>query len=81
MNSKKSYCLDDSETYTNKELIRRRFYLSKESLDFFDALCVANKETPSVLLEKLILGLKKKQTGCGEGKEWLPSYRQVRVVL
>ena len=81
MNSKKYYCLDDAETYTNKELIRRRFYLSKESLDFFDALCVANKETPSVLLEKLILGLKKKQTGCGEGKEWLPSYRQVRVVL
>ena len=69
MNSKKSYCLDDSETYSNKELIRRRFYLSKESLDFFDALCVANKETPSVLLEKLIIGLKKKQTGCGEGKE------------
>ena len=69
MNSKKYYCLDDAETYTNKELIRRRFYLSKESLDFFDALCVANKETPSVLLEKLIIGLKKKQTGCGEGKE------------
>lgn len=69
MNSKKAYCLDDAQTYSNKELIRRRFYLSKESLDFFDALCVANKETPSVLLEKLILGLKKKQTGCGEGKE------------
>ena len=81
MNSKKSYCLDDAQTYSNKELIRRRFYLSKESLDFFDALCVANKETPSVLLEKLIIGLKQKQSSCGEGKEWLPSYRQVRVVL
>lgn len=69
MNNKTSYCLDDAGTYSNKELIRRRFYLSKESLDFFDTLCVANKETPSVLLEKLILGLKKKQTGCGEGKE------------
>ena len=47
------YCLDDEKTYNNKKLIRRRFYLSKESLDFFDALCVANNESPSVLLDKL----------------------------
>ena len=58
------YCVDDEKTYNNKKLIRRRFYLSKESLDFFDALCVANNESPSVLLDKLIIGLKnKKQQG------------------
>ena len=58
------YCVDDEKTYNNKKLIRRRFYLSKESLDFFDGLCVANNETPSVLLDKLIIGLKnKKQQG------------------
>ena len=58
------YCVDDEKTYNNKELIRRRFYLSKESLDFFDALCVANNESPSVLLDKLIIGLKqRKQQG------------------
>ena len=58
------YCVDDEKTYNNKKLIRRRFYLSKESLDFFDALCVANNESPSVLLDKLIIGLKqRKQQG------------------
>ena len=58
------YCVDDEKTYNNKKLIRRRFYLSKESLDFFDSLCVANNESPSVLLDKLIIGLKnKKQQG------------------
>lgn len=59
------YCVDDEKTYNNKKLIRRRFYLSKESLDFFDALCVANNETPSVLLDKLIIGLKQQ----GEWRE------------
>ena len=59
-----NYCVDDEKTYNNKKLIRRRFYLSKESLDFFDDLCVANNESPSVLLDKLIIGLKnKKQQG------------------
>ena len=58
------YCVDDEKTYNNKKLIRRRFYLSKESLDFFDALCVTNNESPSVLLDKLIIGLKqRKQQG------------------
>lgn len=57
------YRVDDEKTYNNKNLIRRRFYLSKESLDFFDALCVANNESPSVLLDKLIIGLKHKHEG------------------
>ena len=51
------YCVDDEKTYNNKKLIRRIFYFIKESLDFFDALCVANNESPSVLLDMLIIGL------------------------
>ena len=36
---------DDEKTYKDKNLIRRRFYLSKESLKYFDALVIANNKT------------------------------------
>ena len=38
------YCVDDEKTYNNKKLIRRRFYLSKESLDKWDQYSAYKEE-------------------------------------
>lgn len=51
---------DDEKTYKDKNLIRRRFYLSKESLKYFDALVIANNTKPSILLDEILKEMAKK---------------------
>lgn len=53
--------VDSEEVVKNKNLIRRRFYLSKESLLFLDSLAVQQNQSPSVLLDTILLALSKKQ--------------------
>ena len=50
---------DDEKTYKDKKLIRRRFYLSKESLKYLDDLVIANNTKPSVLLDEILKGMAK----------------------
>lgn len=52
---------DSEEVVKNKNLIRRRFYLSPESLLFLDSLAVQQQQSPSVLLDTILLALAKKQ--------------------
>lgn len=52
---------DSEEVVKNKNLIRRRFYLTKESLLFLDSLAVTQNQSPSVLLDTILLALSKKQ--------------------
>lgn len=47
--------------YENPELIRRRFYLSKESLAFIDNLALRNNLTASKLLDTVLMHLKNKE--------------------
>lgn len=51
---------DTQEVWENKNLIRRRFYLSKESLAYIDGLSLQHNLSPSVLLDTIILSLIKK---------------------
>jgi hypothetical protein len=53
--------VDSEEVVKNKNLIRRRFYLTKESLLFLDSLAVQQNQSPSVLLDSILLALSKKQ--------------------
>lgn len=52
---------DSEEVVKNKNLIRRRFYLSPESLLFLDSLAVTQNQSPSLLLDSILLLLSKKQ--------------------
>lgn len=52
---------DSEDVVKNKNLIRRRFYLSPESLLFLDSLAVTQNQSPSVLLDTILLALNKKQ--------------------
>ena len=52
---------DSEDVVKNKNLIRRRFYLTKESLLFLDSLAVTQNQSPSVLLDTILLALSKKQ--------------------
>lgn len=52
---------DDEQVVKDKNLIRRRFYLTKESLLFLDSLAVTQNQSPSVLLDNILLALSKKQ--------------------
>lgn len=52
---------DDEQVVKDKNLIRRRFYLTKESLLFLDSLAVSQNQSPSVLLDNILLALSKKQ--------------------
>lgn len=52
---------DSEDVVKNKNLIRRRFYLSPESLLFLDSLAVSQNQSPSVLLDTILLALNKKQ--------------------
>lgn len=52
---------DSEEVVKNKNLIRRRFYLSPESLLFLDSLAVSQNQSPSLLLDSILLVLSKKQ--------------------
>lgn len=53
--------VDSEDVVKNKNLIRRRFYLTKESLLFLDSLAVTQNQSPSVLLDTILLALSKKQ--------------------
>lgn len=46
-----------------EDLIRRRFYLSKDSLSYLDSLALQHNLTPSLLLDTIVkqLILKQKQ--------------------
>lgn len=52
---------DSEDVVKNKNLIRRRFYLSAESLLFLDSLAVSQNQSPSLLLDSILLVLAKKQ--------------------
>lgn len=52
---------DTEEVVKDKNLIRRRFYLTKESLLFLDSLAVSQNQSPSVLLDNILLALSEKQ--------------------
>ena len=52
---------DTEQVLKNKDLIRRRFYLSKESLLFLDSLALSQNQSPSLLLDSILLLLSKKQ--------------------
>lgn len=51
---------DDEKTYKDKNLIRRRFYLSKEALKYLDDLVIANNTKPSILLDEILVAMSKK---------------------
>jgi hypothetical protein len=53
---------DTEQVVKDKNLIRRRFYLTKESLLFLDSLSVQQNQSPSVLLDSILLLLSKKQS-------------------
>lgn len=52
---------ETEQVLKDKNLIRRRFYLSKESLMFLDSLAVSQNQSPSLLLDSILLVLAKKQ--------------------
>jgi len=52
---------DTEQVLKNKDLIRRRFYLSKDSLLFLDSLALSQNQSPSLLLDSILLLLSKKQ--------------------
>ena len=51
---------DSPEVHQNKDLIRRRFYLSKEALMFLDSLALTQNQSPSILLDTILTTLYKK---------------------
>lgn len=51
---------DTEQVVKDKNLIRRRFYLTKESLLFLDSLAVTQNQSPSVLLDNILLALSKR---------------------
>lgn len=61
MSEKLKLVKDTDSVYKDKDLIRRRFYLSKESLLFLDTLAVSQNQSPSVLLDSILLMMVEKQ--------------------
>ena len=52
---------DTEQVLKDKNLIRRRFYLSKDSFLFLDSLALSQDQSPSLLLDSILLLLSKKQ--------------------
>ena len=52
---------DTEQVVKDKNLIRRRFYLSKDSLLFLDSLALSQNQSPSLLLDSILLLLSEKQ--------------------
>lgn len=52
---------DTIQVVKDKNLIRRRFYLSKEALLFLDSLAVTQNQSPSILLDNILVTLYKRQ--------------------
>ena len=46
---------------TQENVVRRRFYLSKESLNYLDTLATVHNLTPSILLDTILKQLAEKQ--------------------
>lgn len=61
MNEHITLSKDTEQVLKNKNLIRRRFYLSKDSLLFLDALAIQQNQSPSLLLDSILLVLSEKQ--------------------
>ena len=61
MNEHITLTKDTEQVHKDKNLIRRRFYLSKDSLLFLDSLAVGQNLSPSVLLDSILLLLAEKQ--------------------
>lgn len=47
--------------FNNTDVVRRRFYLSKESLAYIDCLALQHNVTPSILLDTILKQLVEKQ--------------------
>ena len=61
MNEHITLSKDTEQVLKDKNLIRRRFYLSKDSLLFLDSLAVSQNQSPSLLLDSILLLLAEKQ--------------------
>ena len=61
MNEHITLTKDTEQVLKDKNLIRRRFYLSKGSLLFLDSLAVSQNQSPSLLLDSILLLLAEKQ--------------------
>ena len=61
MNEHITLTKDTEQVLKDKNLIRRRFYLSKDSLLFLDSLAVSQNQSPSLLLDSILLLLAEKQ--------------------
>ena len=48
---------DTMQVVKDKNLIRRRFYLSKEALLFLDSLALQQNKSPSILLDLILVSL------------------------
>ena len=53
--------IETQDVWNDKNLIRRRFYLSKESLQYVDGLSIEHNLSPSVLLDTILLSLVKQK--------------------
>ena len=48
---------DAPEVHQNKNLIRRRFYLTPEALTYLDSLALQQNKSPSILLDLILVSL------------------------
>lgn len=54
---------DTQQEYNNPSLIRRRFYLSKQSLAYIDYLALQQGVSASVLLDRILCAMRDKSKG------------------
>lgn len=52
-----------NKEYNNPSLIRRRFYLSKQSLAYIDYLALQQGVSASVLLDRILCAMRDKSKG------------------
>jgi len=48
---------DTPEVHQNKNLIRRRFYLTPDALLYLDSLALQQNKSPSILLDLILVSL------------------------
>lgn len=61
MSEKLELTKDTEVVFKDKGLIRRRFYLKKESLLYLDTLALNQNQSPSVLLDSILSALAEKE--------------------
>ena len=54
---------ETQQEYNNPSLIRRRFYLSKQSLAYIDYLALQQGVSASVLLDRILCAMRDKPKG------------------